>query len=167
MRAKITKRTIDQLSPISRDVLCWDAELKGFGVRCRPTGTKHYVLKMRVGGRQRWLTIGRHGSPWTPETARREALRLLGIKAAGSDPATSRDRQKSGVTIAELADRFLLEHVARHCKPRTKEEYRRAVERFIKPTLGRHRIAELTALMSDNSTISIGIAHAKRTAASQ
>jgi len=67
MEAKITKRVVDQLSADGRDVLRWDAEVKGFGVRCRPSGAKYYVLKMRVGARQRWLTIGRHGSPWTPE----------------------------------------------------------------------------------------------------
>jgi integrase len=144
MRDRITKRAVDQLSPGSRDVLRWDAEIKGFGVRCRPSGAKHYVLKMRVGGRQRWLTIGRHGSPWTPDTARREAVRLLGLKAGGSDPATVRDRQKGALMIAELADRFLREHAARHCKPRTQEEYERAVEAYIKPGLGSHRITDLT-----------------------
>jgi hypothetical protein len=67
MPQRITKRILDQLSPASNDVLQWDTEVKGFGVRCRPSGAKHYVLKMRIGGRQRWLTIGRHGSPWTPD----------------------------------------------------------------------------------------------------
>jgi integrase len=113
-------------------------------VRCRPSGAKYYVLKLRIGGRQRWLTIGRHGSPWTPDSARREAKRLLGFKAAGSDPATERDRHKGGATVAELADRFLREHVAQHCKLRTAEDYERAVERYIKPTLGHHRIGDVT-----------------------
>jgi hypothetical protein len=144
MEAKITKRTVDQLSPGSQDVLRWDAEVKGFGIRCRTSGAKHYVLKMRIGGRQRWITIGRHGSPWTPETARREALRLLGLRATGQDPATQRDRQKGAITIAELADRFVREHVEPHCKPRTAEEYQRAVEHYIKPCLGGHRITDLT-----------------------
>jgi hypothetical protein len=154
MPQRITKCTVGQLSPANNDAQ-WDAEVKGFGVPCRPSGAKYYFLKMRVGGRQRWLTIGRHGSPWTPpdtalrppwtpDTARREALRVLGLKAAGNNPAALRDRQKSAVTIAELADRFLREHVARHCKPRTVEEYQRAVEYFIKPGLGRHRITDLT-----------------------
>jgi hypothetical protein len=31
MSKKITKRTIDQLSPSGRDVLLWDSEIKGFG----------------------------------------------------------------------------------------------------------------------------------------
>lgn len=144
MPTKITKRTVDQLSPCGHDVLVWDTDVKGFGVRCRRSGAKFYVLKTRIGGRQRWLTIGQHGSPWTPDGARREALRLLGLKAGGGDPATVRDRQKVAITIAELADRFLREHVAQHCKPRTAEEYHRAVERYIKPRLGRHRITDLS-----------------------
>jgi integrase len=31
-------------------------------------------------------SIGRHGSPWTPDTARNEALRLLGSVVGGDDP---------------------------------------------------------------------------------
>jgi integrase len=140
MSQKITKRAVDQLST----GLIWDGEIKGFGVRRRASGAKYYVLKMRVGGRQRWITIGRHGSPWTPDTGRREALRLLGLRATGKDPALDRDRQKGAVTIAELGDRFLQEYVPQHCKLRTAEEYQRALVRHISPTLGRHRIADLT-----------------------
>ena len=143
METKITKRTVDQLSPTSRDVLRWDTEVKGFGVRRRTSGAKHYVLKMRVGGRQRWITIGRHGSPWTSDSARREALRLLGLRAAGRDPASERDHQKGAVTLAELGDRFLKDYVPQHCKARTAGEYQRAVELFINPALGRHRICDV------------------------
>jgi integrase len=99
---------------------------------------------MRAGGRQRWITLGRHGSPWTPDTARREARRLLGLKAAGQDPALDRDRQKGAATVAELGTRFLQQYVAQHCKARTAEEYQRAIELHVGPTLGRLRIADLT-----------------------
>jgi integrase len=143
MEAKITKRSVDQLTPGHGDTVLWDAEVKGFGLRCRRSGAKHYVLKMRVGGRQRWITIGRHGSPWTPETARAEALRLLGLKVSGKDPASERDRQKGVITIAELGTRFLTEYVPQHCKPRTAYEYHRAVDLFINPVLGRHRISDV------------------------
>ena len=49
MGARITKRIVDQLAPAAGDRLVWDSEVKGFGVRCRPSGAKYYVLKMRVG----------------------------------------------------------------------------------------------------------------------
>jgi hypothetical protein len=144
MKQKITKRLVDQLrAPADRDVTAWDDEVVGFGIRCRRAGAKHYILKMRSGGRQRWITIGRHGSPWTPATARTEALRLLGLKAGGTDPATERDRQKGVITVAELGKRFLDSYVPHHCKPTTAYEYRRAVALFINPAIGRHRISEL------------------------
>jgi integrase len=143
MQTKITKRAVDQLSAGDPDKVLWDTELKGFGVRSRRSGVKHYVLKMRIGARQRWLTIGRHGSPWTPDQARDEALRLLGRKAAGKDPASERDHQKGVITVAELGSRFLIDYVPHHCKQTTAYEYKRAIELFINPALGRYRITDL------------------------
>ena len=46
MTLRITKRIVDQLSARDGDVVVWDAEVKGFGIRCRASGAKHYVLKM-------------------------------------------------------------------------------------------------------------------------
>jgi len=135
MKSKITKRTVDQLSSGGAGIL-WDSEVVGFGVRCRPSGAKYYLVKMRTGGRQRWITVGRHGSPWTAHTARTEAIRLLGLKAGGQDPASDRDRQKGVITVAELGARFLKDYVPQHCKPGTAYEYRRAVELFINPCTG-------------------------------
>jgi hypothetical protein len=53
---KITKTVVDRLKPGERDVFAWDGETKGFGVRCRPTGAKVYLLKTAIKGRVRWLT---------------------------------------------------------------------------------------------------------------
>jgi hypothetical protein len=57
----------------------WYAAVVGFGAR-RQRGAKvsYFVVYRTAEGRQRLMTIGRHGSPWTPDTAREEALRLLG-----------------------------------------------------------------------------------------
>ena len=87
MRGKITKRVVDALE----DGILWDPELRGFGVRAR-SGNKHYMLKFRAHGKQRWHTIGRHGSPWTAEQARREARRLLGELAAGKHAPAGKER---------------------------------------------------------------------------
>jgi len=65
------------------------------------------------------------------------------LKAGGKDPASDRDRQKGAVTIAELGSRFLTEYAPQHCKDNTAYEYRRAVELFINPALGRHRISDV------------------------
>ncbi len=76
MISKLTKRTVDALVSDGDEVRIWDSELRGFGVRCRASGDKYYFLKYRLpNGRQRWATIGRHGSAWTVELARKEARR--------------------------------------------------------------------------------------------
>ena len=78
MRAagKFTRHTVEALQP---GEVVWDGAVAGFGAR-RQSGTPiTYVLKYRTtDGRQRFHRLGRHGSPWTPETARTEARRLLG-----------------------------------------------------------------------------------------
>lgn len=88
-QGRITLRPVQALQADDKDAFLWDAELKGFGVRFRQSGAKFYLIKYRHDGRQRWHTIGRHGSPWTPEMARREATRLLGEIAAGRAPGQS------------------------------------------------------------------------------
>jgi Arm DNA-binding domain len=112
MQGKITKRAVDGLAASgSAEVILWDTEVKGFGVRVRNGGGKSYILHYRVGGGRaaalRKLTIGKHGSPWTPETARAEARRLLGEVAAGHDPATTRHADRKGLTFNELIDLYL------------------------------------------------------------
>src|SRR5215475_8853349 len=80
MLARITKRTVDALKPGNADRFLWDSELKGFGLKVTPAGSKIYILQYRKGGRgspTKRVTIGRHGAI-TPEQARKEAARLFG-----------------------------------------------------------------------------------------
>jgi hypothetical protein len=136
---KISKARVDSLKP---GELAWDAEVGGFGVRCQRRD-RVYVVKYRTGGPQRWFTIGKHGSPWSPELARREAKRILGLVADGKDPADKKQKDRSGPTISALADRFVAEHVETKSKDRTHTEYKRLIERIVKP-----RMVEPTARVS-------------------
>ena len=138
-RRRITKRTVDALKP---GQIAWDGETVGFGIR-RQRDKKNYILKYRAGGRQRWITIGRHGSPWTPETARREARRLLGEVAAGTDPADAREQAKADLTVSELCDLYLAEGCATK-KSSTIATDRSRIERHIKPLLGKKKARSVT-----------------------
>ena len=133
---KITVRTVEALLP---GEIAWDTELKGFGCRYR-SENRHYVLKARVDGRQRWITIGRHGSPWTPETARREARRLLGQIAEGHDPAGSRDDAKAVVTVDDALDRFIAEHVNSKLRRTTAANYGKTIKTVLRPALGKIKL---------------------------
>jgi len=141
--AKVTKRVVDGLEPGERDRFAWDDEIKGFGVRCRPSGVKVYLLKARIGSRQRWLTIGRHGSPWTPETARKRALKLLGDIAEGKDPGADRDKERVAATVAELGELFLAEGCTTQ-KPATVKLHAGHVHNHIAPWLGAKKLGEVT-----------------------
>ncbi len=149
VRGRITKRSIDALdAPAAGEIVLWDDALAGFGVRVRPGGVKTFLIIYRAGtGRDaplRKLTIGRFGSPWTADTARIEAKRLLGSVAGGADPAAVKADRRSAVTVADLAARFMADHVAAKRKGRTAAEYQRLLDRIILPALGKKKLADVT-----------------------
>jgi hypothetical protein len=111
-RVKLTKRAIDARKPVAGRYTVWDTDISGFGLRVAPNGERVYVLKYRFGGQQRWYTIGRHGSPWTPEHARQKAKQLLGDVAKAIDPAAKRNADRQAITLSELCDLYLAEGAA-------------------------------------------------------
>lgn len=148
MQAKITKRTVDALvAAPGAEVVLWDSVVKGFGVRVRGGAAKTYVLRYRLGtGRGapiRNYTIGQHGSPWTPEKAREEAERVLGLVKNGADPAGKRIEDRSAMTMADLCDLYLKEGCATK-KTSTIYTDRGRIERHIKPLLGRKKAKDVT-----------------------
>jgi integrase len=126
--SSITIRAVQALKP---GETIWDADhreaVRGFGVR-RQRDQATYVLKYRVLGRQRFVTIGPHGAPWTPELARREAKRLLGLVANGKDPADekAKARLQAADTLRVIADQYL-RNAKQRLKPRTYSE----IERYL------------------------------------
>jgi hypothetical protein len=121
--------TIRTVKALKAGQTIWDANhreaVRGFGVRrqrCNPV----YVIKYRVYGRQRFVTIGPHGSPWTPDRARREAKRLLGLVADGKDPQAEKfdARAKAADTIGKVADEYL-KQAKKKLKPRSYVETKR------------------------------------------
>jgi integrase len=144
-RRRITKRLVDSL-PVGSAV--WDSEVKGFGVRRQKT-SKVYVLKTRINGRQRWITIGDHGTPWTPESARKEAQRIWGEIRSGIDIARLRDTNKDHFRISDLCARYLTEHAEQHKKPSSVRMDRRNIVNHIAPLLGHLNVKDVTEIDID------------------
>lgn len=136
---RITLATISRLKP--GDTV-WDSDVKGFGVRYRRT-TITYVFKKRINGQQTWLTIGRHGSPWTPETARRKALALAADAAAGINNSELRRVETAKPSFAEAIDLFIAEHGTK-IKPSTRQEYERLIRLYLKPAFGKLKLEAIT-----------------------
>jgi integrase len=124
--ASITIRAVQSLG-LNQTI--WDAghreAVRGFGIR-RQQGLPSYILKYRTHGKQRFVTIGPHGSPWTPEKARREARRLLGQIADGKDPADEKKqtRLRDADTLRRWAEEYLV-HAKRKQRPKTYTETER------------------------------------------
>jgi integrase len=146
---RIGKRDIDKLQP---GHTIWDSAVAGFGAR-RQVGAVSYVLFYRTAeGRQRWYTIGRHGSPWTPDEARHEAKRLLGSVANGLDPAGVKRAKRSARSVAELCDLYQADAEAGRILTRRKAAKkastivtdRSRIERHIKPLLGGMSVPAVT-----------------------
>ena len=140
---RLTKRTVEALEPRTGDYFEWDAELRGFGVRVLTTGRKTYLVQYRAGGRTRRVKLGTHGAI-TADQARTKAKETFGDIAKGENPAEVIRTERRAPTLAAACDRFLLDHVAVRCKPKTEHEYRRTIEKIIKPKLGTHRLGDIT-----------------------
>jgi integrase len=137
----------------------WDGAVAGFGARRQQSAAASYVLIYRTqDGRQRWQTIGRHGSPWTPQTARAEAQRLLGEVRKGEDPAAAKQARRQAKNVAELCDLYLADADAGRLLTRRKKPKKRStleidkgrIERHIKPLLGRLKVTAVTTDDIDN-----------------
>src|SRR5262249_2362120 len=118
----------------------WD---RGFGVKATATGTKVYMVSYRIGRRKRRYTIGPHGA-WTPDAARKEAHRLLALVGAGIDPMAHKTAAREAPSVAELAERFMTEHVTAKRKASTARTYRGYLTRAVLPALGGRSVADVT-----------------------
>jgi hypothetical protein len=141
---KLTKRFVDSVKPADKDVVIFDDEIAGFGLRVQPSGVRSYVVQYRnTQGRSRRLTIGKHGKV-TADGARKAALRIFDAVRSGKDPVAERRAHIDAPTVNDLLDRYIAEHVEKRNRPRTRDEVKRLVERHIRPRLGRHKVAAVT-----------------------
>jgi integrase len=144
---RITKRTVDALEASSSDLILWDEDLTGFGLKVTPKGHKSYVVQYRVPGLGRRgfakrIVLGEHGT-LTPDEARRLARLELGKVARGTDPAADRAARKAAGSMKEAGVAYLEDFRVRH-KRRTATEYTRLWNKHVVPALGTRPVPEVT-----------------------
>jgi integrase len=131
---KLTKTTIERIrapDPSGRQVIHWDAELKGFGILASGTTTaKSYIAQRRLpDGRARRLTLGAVGEFARVEDARRKAGELLQGLRVGVDPKAERRRAAArDRTLRAWLELYLSSN--KELRPRSQEEYRRGANRL-------------------------------------
>lgn len=162
---KITKSSVEAVAlPLSgKRAHLWDDTLKGFGVMVTDRGARSYLIQYRIGGRgapTRRVTIGKHGSPWTADTARsraRDLLHQVGTKIdpfnAARDLLATQMRQKesaaaeahvhSRLGFSTFADRFVDEY-AKVKQPKSWREVEAIIRRDLKPAFGDRPLTKIT-----------------------
>jgi site-specific recombinase XerD len=149
-RKRIGIREVEGIGPNGE---LWDTVVSGFGIRRQRSPAVAYILLYRTAdGRSRRFTIGRHGSPWTPDAARDEAKRLLGRVADGEDPAALKRSKRASETVSDLCDSYLADVEAGRLltrrggtkKPSTIATDRSRIEAHIRPLLGKLKVPSVT-----------------------
>lgn len=145
---KLTKQNVESIEAEGREVVLWDSDLPGFGIRVKPSGLKSYIIQYRDGeGRSRRATLGRHG-PLAASEARRIAAERLGAVRGGKEPPRVPRKLKPGGkdTIAGLAGRYMRDHALPRKTPRSAKEDQRLLDNRILPRLGGLPVAAISEL---------------------
>jgi integrase len=145
---KLSARILGEISAGAKTAFYYDAVLKGFGLKVTPNGARTWIVEYRPrdAGRKaskRRYTIG-SASTLTAEQARRAASDILARVALGQDPASERSAARKGLTVSELADAFLSEHVEPKRKQKTAYNYRAILDNIVRPKIGSIAAARLT-----------------------
>jgi integrase len=121
------KVTISSIAKL--DGWLWDTTCVGFGARRQTNKGVFYYVRYRHNGTQTVHSIGRHGAPWTPDTARTRARELLGVVAGGNDPFT---QPLATETFSAVIERYLARKKA-SLKPRSYSEVERYLRKHCAP----------------------------------
>jgi integrase len=150
-RLHLTKRSVEALPVPESDVVVWDDQTIGFGVRLTSHGVKTFVLQRRTrAGRSIRLKLARVGD-LSCEMARDQAKRMLAEITTGGDPARDRraaraaERQRRlAPTVADLAEAWQADRRPKW-RPASAVEIARQVDKVINPSLGRLKAGEVTS----------------------
>lgn len=107
---KLTKGNIDRVAKPGgkSDVLYFDTEPKGFGLRVTPTGKATFIVQGRIKGPEKEvrITIGPYGV-FTVDQARDVARENLRLMKMGTDPRDlKRQEEAMKVTLQQVCDAF-------------------------------------------------------------
>ncbi len=134
---RLTESRVEALKPRQSPYDVRDSELRGFGVRVLPTGSKRFFVHCQHEGRRIWKTVGDAGIIGLGE-ARVRATELLAALRHDETPAAPEDR------LFEVVAEEVLDHYGRNWKPRTRKVNRNYLRSTILPWFRGRNIADIT-----------------------
>jgi integrase len=137
MRTRLTKKAVEAVPVGDKDVVVWDTEIKGFGLKVTPAGRRSYFLYYRArSGQQRRPTIGVHGT-LTTEQARQIARQWIAEVTMGADVSATRQAERKAASVADLCRLYVSNYAELHKKPRSVATDRANIENHILPLIGK------------------------------
>jgi integrase len=114
---------------------------QGFGLRVSAGGQKSFVLRYKLNGKDRLLTIGEYGkNAWRLPAARIEAGRYRQEVDRKKDILAERRRERDAETVAEAVEAYCTQHAD---KLRSGKAVRSSLERYLVPKLGDTKLAKV------------------------
>ncbi|MGZ3293462.1 MAG: Arm DNA-binding domain-containing protein [Xanthobacteraceae bacterium] len=121
---RLTDKIVKALpAPERGNVIEYDTETTGFGIRVTAAAARSFVLNYRrkADGPERRLIIGSFPD-WSVTAAREQAKRLERDVDSGGDPVGENRAEREAPTVSDLCARFIDEHVAKQSS-RTRGDY--------------------------------------------
>ena len=138
-KKKLTKKSIEAIEPGARDIIQWDSEIPGFGMKVTPRGKRSFVLFYRTSDQtQRKPTIG-HYPLIKPSVARNMALDMLTQVRAGGDPSADRKALRAARGQGTVSEAFN-DFIKAKSSLRTIGEIERIFRKDILPVLGKLKV---------------------------
>jgi integrase len=141
---KLDKRTVASLSGPEAgrfDVIHWDDDLPGFGLRVLASGARSWCVRYRIGNKSRLIALGKLAA-LKPAEARSEAQRILAGAKLGHDEREEINARKAkgssaaAESFAQVVELYL-RHVVSGKRPRTQVERKRHLNVHWKPLHGK------------------------------
>ena len=136
-RVRLSENRTEALKPRKSPYDIRDSELKGFGVRVLPSGSKRFFVHSQHEGRRIWKTVG-DAAGMDLEEARRQAAELLAAIRRDETPALAEDR------LFEIVAEEVFARYGRHWKPGTMKVNRKYLRSTILPRFRGRNIADIT-----------------------
>ena len=135
MPVRLTEALLDSLTPSDRDQYLFDTVITSFGFRLTPAGKGIYFV-----GKGPRHSVG-YRPPLKLSPARELAAEMLVDIRLGRNPTLANKARTQAVaagvmTVTQLVDKWLTDHVRPKLKPRTLSDYEKLAAQHIKPALG-------------------------------
>ena len=142
---KLTKTKVDAEKSGDTERFVWDTEIKGFGLKIFPSGTKTFVFQYRAPeGRTRRLTIGKYCDALTADQARKIAKDKAHEVHSGGDPMAEKQARRNALSVNDLLDLYVKSEKFAGNAQTTQSVDRGRMDRHLRPLLGKATADSLT-----------------------